>query len=111
MRSRPLLRLASGVAALALIASACGSSGSGTSTASPAAPDSDPVADGESGASLATGPVENAAEVAAANINSLVAHEDIRLLEVLDVDTGEPTTIAEVVDGDRPVLLWFWAPH
>jgi hypothetical protein len=32
-------------------------------------------------------------------------------LRVLDVNTGEPTTIAEVVDGDRPVLLWFWAPH
>ena len=97
MRSRsiPLPLLVTVVAALAVLASACGSSD--TSTASPAA--------------SATGPVENAAEVAAANINSLMAHDDVRLLEVLDVDTGEPTTLAEVVDGDRPVLLWFWAPH
>jgi hypothetical protein len=107
MRSRPLLLLAAVVTALALLAGACGSSGSEDGATS----DSGSVDDSASGADPATGPLENAAEVAAANINSLVSHDDVRLLEVLDVDTGEPTTIAEVVDGDRPVLLWFWAPH
>ncbi|MEQ8840102.1 MAG: hypothetical protein RIB98_03905 [Acidimicrobiales bacterium] len=37
--------------------------------------------------------------------------DDVLLVEVLDVDTGEPTTIADAATGDRPVLLWFWAPH
>lgn len=37
--------------------------------------------------------------------------DDVRLIEVLEVDTGEPTTLADTVTGNRPVLLWFWAPH
>lgn len=32
-------------------------------------------------------------------------------VEVLDVATGAPTQFAELLPADRPVLLWFWAPH
>lgn len=32
-------------------------------------------------------------------------------LEVLAVGDGNPTTLREAVTGDRPVLLWFYAPH
>lgn len=52
-----------------------------------------------------------AAENAAATIDDLVATDDVRTHEVLDVTTGEPTSIAAVATGDRPLLLWFWAPH
>jgi len=42
---------------------------------------------------------------------SLVANSDVRLTEVLDVRTGAASSLSAAVDGDRPVLLWFWAPH
>ena len=45
------------------------------------------------------------------DIEDLAGNADVRLIEVLDVDTGEPTTLSATVTGDRPVLLWFWAPH
>lgn len=53
----------------------------------------------------------NAASAADDNIGDLATNEDVRLIEVLEVDTGETTTLADTVTGDRPVLLWFWAPH
>jgi hypothetical protein len=53
----------------------------------------------------------SAAALAAANLGDLATSDDVRLIEVLDVDTGETTTLADTVTGDRPVLLWFWAPH
>jgi ABC-type glycerol-3-phosphate transport system substrate-binding protein len=59
----------------------------------------DPTSDSEASAS------------AAANQGQLRTSDDVRRIEVLDVTTGEPTTLAETVDGDRPVLVWFWAPH
>lgn len=31
--------------------------------------------------------------------------------ELLDATTGEITTLSDVADGDRPVLVWYWAPH
>lgn len=92
MRS-PVRLLPAFLVALALLAAACG----GESTETTGAP--------------ADTPTDDAASVAADNIDDLVANDDVRLLEVLDVETGEPTTIADTVTGDRPVLLWFWAPH
>ncbi len=33
-------------------------------------------------------------------------------VDVLDIQTGATLNIAtELAGGDRPVLLWFWAPH
>jgi hypothetical protein len=33
-------------------------------------------------------------------------------LDVVRVDDGSPLNLAaELGGGDRPVLLWFWAPH
>ena len=55
--------------------------------------------------------VEQAAANADANIDSLASSDDVRLIEVLDVSTGNATSLAQAVDGDRPVLVWFWAPH
>ncbi len=60
----------------------------------------------------ATGPQADAAAAAAVNIptlNSTAA--TVFDIEVLDVADGGVTTLNEVVDGDRPVLLWFWSPH
>ena len=93
MGTRPSVRLSSMsfpsrsrflalVAALGLAASACGSGSTSPTTAA-----------------------------AQENIDELATNDDVRLVEVLDVVSGGVTTLAEAVDGDRPVLLWFWAPH
>lgn len=68
---------------LALVATACGDEGSSADTAAPV---SEPATD-------------------------LTPNDDIRLTEILDVTSGDATTLADTATGDRPVLLWFWAPH
>ena len=32
-------------------------------------------------------------------------------LSVTDIATGDQVTLRSLVPADRPVLLWFWAPH
>ncbi|MEZ5247504.1 MAG: hypothetical protein R2707_20615 [Acidimicrobiales bacterium] len=76
---------------VALTATACGSD--------PAAETTD-AASGTSATAVAEG-----------NAETLATNDDVRLIEVLEVDTGEITTLTDTVTGDRPVLLWFWAPH
>ena len=85
--SRRTRRVGIGAAvAAALVASACGGGGSGA------------VSDG-------------ASEAAAANIETLEASTDVRDFEILSVNDGSKTTLRDAIDGDRPVLVWFWAPH
>ncbi len=79
-------RIALGVAGLLLLATACGS-------------------EGESPGAAAAG------EAAGENVDTLEINSDVRLTEVLAVDDGSIQTLQDAVDGDRPVLLWFWAPH
>lgn len=87
MRSPVRARATLLFAAVALLAAACGGSGSTeTGAAADGGPDPTPIED-------------------------LATNDDVRLLEVLDVETGGATTLADTVTGDRPVLLWFWAPH
>ena len=52
------------------------------------------------------------AAVAAAETNAaaLQLTSDFSRSEVLDGHTGQITSLAEVVTGDRPVLMWYWAP-
>ena len=52
-----------------------------------------------------------AGAAATSNADSLSVNDDVRLTEVLDVSDGSVQTLRTAVDGDRPVLLWFWAPH
>ena len=141
------------LAALTVVASACGSASSET-TAGPSAPDSQNVAtpaadapevaaaDTDAGddtdaasdtdaavdadadteadapadtpsepAAPALVSVEDAAAAAEVNIDLVQSNDDVRLVEVIDVDSGSITNLAAAVTGDRPVLLWFWAPH
>lgn len=73
-------------------------------------------ADGEETAAPASGPPpslppEEAQAAAEQNIPNLQAADDVRNVEVVSVYDGSVTSLQEVVTGDRPVLLWFWAPH
>ena len=54
---------------------------------------------------------DGASEAAAANIETLEASTDVRDFEILSVNDGSKTTLRDAIDGDRPVLVWFWAPH
>ena len=75
-------------AALALFAVACGDGGGPSSEES------------------------SAAEAAAvANEIDLLLTSDVGSTQLLDTADGAITALSDVVAGDRPVLLWYWAPH
>ena len=83
--TRKLLTL---VGALALFATACAGGGGQSSEAS------------------------SAAELAAqTNEPGLQLTSDITSTQLLDTVDGNISQLADVVTGDRPVLLWYWAPH
>lgn len=36
---------------------------------------------------------------------------DVPAAEMIDVRTGAAVNLQSVVDGETPLLLWFWVPH
>jgi|GEM_PF-681603 len=42
---------------------------------------------------------------------SLNLSDDLAITELLHGETGAITNLGEVVTGDRPVLVWYWAPN
>ena len=50
-------------------------------------------------------------EQAAANIGNLQASDNVLDIETLNVADGSVSTLRQAIDGDRPVLLWFYSPH
>lgn len=77
------------VASLALFATACGGADGGPSSEE-----------------------SSAAEAAAAtNELSLSLTSDVATTQLLDTADGAIAQLSDVVTGDRPVLLWYWAPH
>ncbi len=89
VRSHFRANIAVVAAGIGLLAAACGGAGS--------APDNPAAA--------------AAGDAAQQNADSLEINTDVRLTEVLDVSDGSVQTLRTAVAGDRPVLLWFWAPH
>ncbi len=96
MRPTPF---AAGALAAGLLLSACGGGGETTSTG--ATPD----------AGTETSSGASPADLAEENAQSLQSTDDGRTSEVLNIADGSITSLQEAVTGDRPVLLWFWAPH
>lgn len=117
--------------AVALALAACGGSGSDVATTSPpaasaeaASPDeTQPTAEPSRAPAEVATPARPAVEQltadvaianAEANIDNLAPAQDqvnVLDLEVLAVGDGSIQTLRDVVVGDRPVLLWFYAPH
>lgn len=65
-----------------------------------------------SGTNVPDTPAAQAAnEAAAANIDDLAQSDNALDIEVLDVADGSVSTLRQAVDGDRPVLVWFYSPH
>lgn len=51
------------------------------------------------------------ATAAQSNEAQLELSGDISATQLLDSNSGEITSLGEVVTGDRAVLVWYWAPH
>ena len=66
---------------------------------------------GGEGAAPDTAEANAAGDAASQNIDNLQQSENVLDIEVLDVADGSIATLRNAVDGDRPVLLWFYAPH
>lgn len=99
-RLRNARGLTAALMACGLLLAACG--GGETSTAN-AEPD-----DASSAADSGEASPEDTAEK---NLPNLQSADDARDIELLSVSDGSVATLRDAVDGDRPVLLWFWAPH
>jgi hypothetical protein len=50
-------------------------------------------------------------DIAAANIPLLETADDPIDVEVVSVSDGSVASLRAAVDGDRAVLVWFYAPH
>lgn len=98
-RRRPFRLLAA--PAFAVLLAACGGTASVDSAAADGASD---VAEGVSSDA-------SAEEAAAANLPNLATGETVFDVEVLSVADGSVSSLRDTVTGDRPVLVWFWAPH
>jgi hypothetical protein len=83
--------------AFAVVLAACGGSSAVESAAG-----------GDDVEQSTTPPVE---DVAALNTPMLQTADDPIDVEVLAVSDGSVASLRKVADGDRPVLLWFYAPH
>jgi len=59
----------------------------------------------EAGAASQTEAVEGAAPAV-----SLVRSDQLDTSELLDLSTGQASSLAEIATGDRALLLWFWSP-
>lgn len=108
------MRLSSLLVGAALTLTACGGGSSAvtTPTGDESSEASGPVAPADPASAPATEVApETAAAAAAANLANLVVADDPRDTGVLVVADGSITTLAEAATGDRPLLLWFWAPH
>lgn len=42
---------------------------------------------------------------------SLTVSDDVPDIEMTNLATGTSINLRSVVDGDKPMLFWFWAPH
>jgi hypothetical protein len=52
-----------------------------------------------------------AVQTAEQSSDELIVTDNPLTTQVLNVTNGSTVTLETVVDGDRPVLVWFWAPH
>ncbi len=85
---------------LALSAAACGDSSDSPETAPIESPTS---TEASATQESATEPAPESAAPAPAS--------DLPSVEVVDVATGATVNLASFAPADKPLVLWFWAPH
>ena len=130
-RARHLRVVVGGLIVVALAAGGCGggsategadAAGSTSATAAGGAESSPATAPAETGAAAESqAPAETggdqpvsdqvSGEDASANGAAVAVSADVPDLELIDVASGSNVRLASLVTGDKPLLLWFWAPH
>ena len=130
-RERRLWLFAGGLIAIGLVAAACGGgsategaeAGGSSSTSAAGGTDSSPTtapaetaaaseADGEeAGSGGAAGSEGSGADGTGGGSDAVAVSDDVPDLEMVDVATGGGVRLVSLVTGDKPLLLWFWAPH
>lgn len=80
-----------------------------TETTEAVADDAEPASSG--GAQIQLLSAEEAIANAEVNQPTLQSADNVLDIETLAVGDGSVQTLRDVVDGDRPVLLWFFSPH
>lgn len=48
---------------------------------------------------------------AVAPTSSAASESDLPDVDVVDVVTGATVNVSALAPGDKPLLVWFWAPH
>ena len=96
-----------------LLMAACGASSGTDDSASRSAPSAAPVTLPRS---TAAGPdsivgATTSSTVSAATPAEAAPPNLFPDVEVIEIATGEPVNLRSLGALDRPVLLWFWAPH
>lgn len=101
------------IAAVAIVAVACGSGAVTTELAADPAPTQDPEptagGDSEESATSTEAPTESQADDGATSEPAVNLFPDVDVVNIADASTLNLAT--ELGGGDLPVLLWFWAPH
>ena len=126
---RRLWLFAGGLIAVGLAAVACGGgsttegadAGGGSSASAVGGADSSPTtAPAATAAASEAGGEETSDGIAAAEGSgggtdggpaTVAVSADVPDLEMVDVATGGSVRLVSLVTGDKPLLLWFWAPH
>ena len=118
------IRLPVLAAALALVIASCGSGGAATTE--PSAPDadvaqndaaqsddaaSDAAEDPRGGAPGDSTVDSEVADDGDAASPALAGPGDVPDLQMINMHTDEAISLQSVVDGQTPLLFWFWAPH
>ena len=98
-------------ATLALVAGACGSDEATTVVEPTGAEEaaSDAPAEATDSAAQDESPTSSADE--GAPVPALAGHGDVPDLQMINMHTDEVISLQSVVDGQTPLLFWFWAPH
>lgn len=102
--------------AFALALAACGGAEEPVSTSAADAPaaveeSAAPAASSGDGSGIALVSADEAIANAEVNQPLLQTSTSVLDIETLAVGDGSIATLRDVVDGDKPVLLWFFSPH
>jgi len=99
------LKAVIGLLVLCLIAVACGAGETPSATQNPVPPTSSPPTTASPDTSQTPGS-QTPPSAAAESFNSVLPD-----VEVVRIATNEELLLSSLTPSDRPLLLWFWAPH
>ena len=113
-----MIRWSAATVALCLVAAACGSGGAGSSAESSTGevtdvatvePPPSTAADSTDATFAEIDPESVSTETTAPPSNAPII--PLPAVDVIDVKTSGEVSLPSLAPSDKPILLWFWAPH